>query len=148
MRTTSRILATALAFAACSKADDEPAGRQTLPSTDPARIERPIEGTPLVFVGDPVKQAADFPKEKWVRTTTFDGKAFLGFTYTDPSKGNSIKGEPTEGVSDDDLSKKLNGAPGYTMSPIPVGHAVTPLTPEEVAKLKLPSAPEWLSFYR
>jgi hypothetical protein len=147
MRTTS-ILVAALAFGGCTTADDEPRGMPMPPRTDPARKERPIEGTPLVFVGDPVKQAADFPKETWVRTTTFDGKPFLGFTYTDPSKGNSIKGMATEGVSDEDLSKTLNGPPGITMSPIPEGHALTPLTPEEVAKLKLPSAPEWLSFYR
>ena len=144
MRTTSWNLAAAHAYIGCSAAADEPIGMPPRPSPQ----ARPIAGTPLVFVGDPVKQAADFPKEKWVRTTTFDGKPFLGFTYTDPSKGNSIKGEPTDGVSDADLSKKLNGAPGYTMSPIPEGHAVTLLTPEEVAKLKLPSAPAWLSFYR
>ena len=140
------ILAAAIACAGCSKIEKQP--DCLLKPTSRAPKEAPIEGTPLVFVGDPVKQSADFPEEAWVRTTTFDGKPFLGFTYTDPSKGNSIKGETTEGVADEDLSKKLNGAPGMTMSPIPEGHPLTPLTPEEVAKLKLPTAPAWLSFYR
>jgi hypothetical protein len=94
-----------------------------------------------------VEQDSAYPVKTWVRTTTFDGRPFLGFTYVDSMKGNSMKGEPTEGLSDAELSEKLNGAPGYTMSPMPAGHEVTPLTEAEIAALKLPAQPEWLSFY-
>jgi hypothetical protein len=110
----------------------------------PAVEEKP----PIQFVGHPVKQAADFPKEQWVRTTTFDGKPFLGFTYVDRSKGNCIKGEPTDGVAPEVLSKKLQGFPGYSMESVPAGHAMTLLTPEEIKTLKLPTPPDWVSFFK
>jgi len=161
------IITAAFAFTGCGKSDEKrgevepppadpvpkappPSEVPPPPAVPPSRAPLPSDIPPpeLRFEGEPVKQAADFPKEQWVRTTTFDGKPFLGFTYVDRSKGNSIKGEPTDGVSPKELSKKLNGFPGYTMQPIPEGHPLTPLTPAEVKKMGLPNPPDWLAHFR
>ncbi len=104
----------------------------------------------LKFVGEPVKQAADFPKLRWVKTVLFDGKTpYIGFTYVDKSKGNSIKGEPIANLTPDQIKDKLHAKfPRSTMSPIPEGHPITPLTDDEIKQYDLPAEPEWVSFYK
>jgi len=34
------------------------------------------------------------------------------------------------------------------MQPIPEGHPITPLTPEEIAEYGLPAEPAWLAHYK
>lgn len=97
-----------------------------------------------------VKQASDFPKERWVRTTLFDGTTpYIGFTYVDRTKGNSIKGEDISGLASAEIKAKFQARlPSSTMSPIPAGHPVTPLTTDEIKEYELPEAPDWMASYR
>jgi len=93
--------------------------------------------------------AGGFVKERWVRTVMFDRKTpYVGFTYIDPSKGPSIKGEVVKDLSPADLKAKLaSKLPSSTMSPLENDHPMTPLTAEEIAELGLPEKPDWLQFY-
>jgi hypothetical protein len=96
---------------------------------------------------------APFPVNKWVRTQLFGGgKEVLGYTYVDRSKGNSLKGEVLDGLTIEAAADKIKKAPGHfpsmTMQPIPAGHKVTPLTPDEVKQLGLPEPPDWLASYK
>jgi hypothetical protein len=111
---------------------------------------RDIDVPGLKYVGEPIRQAADFPKHTWVRTELFGSrKPYIGFTYVDRTKGNSIKGEEIDGLSPEEIKTRLHAKfPSSTMQPIPAGHPITPLTPEEIAEYDLPAEPEWLSFYK
>jgi hypothetical protein len=119
--------------------------------SDPAPKPEPASGTatPTDKKPEPAPPAAaEVPVEKWVRTTGYDGKAYLGFTYMDRVKGLCIKGEFTDGLSDEELSKRLQGFPPSSFEPYPEGHPATPLTDEEIQRLKLPNPPDWVSAYR
>jgi hypothetical protein len=132
------LLMVSVAMMACGKASEP---TKSAPKADPPD---------LTFVGEPVKQAADFPKERWVHTVLFDGKTpYIGFTYIDPQKGNCIKGEEIAGLSHDQIKARLHEKfPSSSMEPIPEGHPMTLLTPAEIKDYDLPAAPEWLSFYK
>lgn len=97
-----------------------------------------------------IEQDPKFPRERWVRTTLFDRRTpYIGFTYLDRGKGNCIKGEDVAGLDDAAIKAKLGARfPSSTMAPIPLGHPVEVLSPEEVAKYGLPAAPEWLAYYK
>lgn len=119
--------------------------------SEPASKEQPASGSaPAEKKEAPVPEppaAAEVPVNAWVRTTGYDGKAYLGFTYMDRVKGLCIKGEFTDGLSDEELSKRLQDFPPSSFEPYPEGHAATPLSPDEVARLKLPNPPDWVSAY-
>ncbi|HVK75769.1 MAG TPA: hypothetical protein VM734_20705 [Kofleriaceae bacterium] len=167
MKPSACAFALLLALVGCGKKSEPPAGDQPpsgQPSAPPpsdraplppvAAIEKalpPVDKLPGVeLVGEPIKQAADFPKERWVKTVLFDGKTpYIGFTYVDQSKGNSIKGEQIDGLSPAQIKERLHAAfPSSTMQPIPEGHPITPLTPEEIAEYGLPAEPAWLAHYK
>lgn len=143
---------------ACGKKDDPEAShsKPTTPKSPPPIVVvdknlPPVEQLPgIEFVGEPVEQAADFPKERWVRTVLFDRKTpYIGFTYVDRSKGNSIKGENIDGLTSAEIKARLHADfPSSTMQPIPAGHPLTPLTAGEIAEYDLPAEPEWYSFYK
>ena len=148
-----------IALLACSTREDSSISAPLTPP--PAKSPPPIvviEGSippadqipGLESVGEPVKQAADFPKERWVRTVLFDQKTpYIGFTYVDRTKGNSIKGENIARLSPAEIKARLHADfPSSTMQPIPEGHPMTLLTPEEIKEYDLPPAPDWLSFYK
>jgi len=113
----------------------------TKPVPDAATL-RPRTPTPKSAV-----TAQEFTAKLWVRTTMFDGSPFIGFTYIDRSKGPSIKGVPTKGLTEAEWARKLRAAPRHTLQPIPKGHLVTPLTSAEVRKLGLPARPGWLAMF-
>lgn len=142
----NKLLLACIVLAACKKSSPAPA-----PKAEPAHAPPPIVAADqgLRFEGEPIKQAADFPKDRWVRTVLFDGKTpYIGFTYVDASKGNCIKGEEITGLSDDQIKKLLHADfPSSSMEPIPEGHPMTLLTPEEIKKYGLPAKPEWVSYY-
>jgi hypothetical protein len=136
-----------LALVACGKSaptskespPPTPAPAEPKPSPAPAQLDDPRTMTPH---SDGV-----VPVNTWVRTTGYDGKPFLGFTYMDSVKGLSMKGEFTTGLSDEELSKKLQGFPDDSFEPYPDGHPATPLTADEIKRLKLPNPPNWVSSY-
>jgi hypothetical protein len=140
------VLLVGLVACDAKKADPKPEPTKTADPTPKADVVMPD----LKFVGEPVKQAADFPKLRWVKTTLFGTKKpVIGFTYVDPSKGNSLKGEIVDDLKGAELKAKLGGGnrPGMTMSPIPEGHAMTLLTDAEIKELGLVAKPDWLTFY-
>jgi hypothetical protein len=118
------------------------------PKQEPASTPAPTEQKPAPPSNVRPAATAEVPVNKWVRTTGYDGKAYLGFTYMDRVKGLCIKGEFTDGISDEELSKRLQKFPPSSFEPYPDGHAATPLTDEEIARLKLPNPPDWVSEYR
>lgn len=133
---------------ACSRPSHKEPEEQSPRRAEVAKVP-PAAPPPLQFVGEPVKQAADFPVERWVRTTIFGSQEpFIGFTYRDRSKGNSIKGVPAAKLSKAELAEKLKGVPTHTLQPIPAGHPITLLTPAEIAELHLPAAPDWLGYFK
>jgi hypothetical protein len=140
------LLVAALVLVACNKKSAPPPKEDPTPKTDPTP---PAPTPPDTGHLEPIKQAADFPKDRWVRTVLFDGKTpYIGFTYVDPSKGNCIKGEEITGLTDDQIKERLHAKfPSSSMEPIPEGHPMTLLTPEEIKKYDLPDKPEWVSYF-
>jgi hypothetical protein len=155
----NKLVLACLVLAACSKSSPapapkaEPAQPAPAPAPAPAPVAdddlRPTDVPGLMYKGDPIKQDPNFPKDRWVRTVLFDGKTpYIGFTYVDASKGNCIKGEEITGLSDKAIKKLFSGGfPSSSMEPIPEGHPMTLLTPEEIKKYGLPAKPEWVSYY-
>jgi len=150
-----RLMLACVLLVACNKKS------QPVPSPEPTPEPPPVavvdkalppanEMPGLEFKGEPVKQAADFPKNRWVRTVLFDGKTpYIGFTYVDPSKGNCIKGEEIAGLSPEELKTRLHADfPSSSMEPIPEGHPMTLLTPEEIKQYDLPAEPAWVAYYK
>jgi hypothetical protein len=132
---------------ACGKSDDgDKAGvvatETPPPATAPASADAAMAKTSAALAPAP-----SFPAKTWVRTTMFDGTPFVGFTYVDRSKGPSIKGVPTAGLTKAEWAQKLRAPPTHTLQPIPEGHAVTPLAKAEVEDLGLPTPPEWLEIF-
>jgi hypothetical protein len=128
-----RVGALALAIAGCSK--DKP--------------NAPDEGKPKPTekAAAPAPKHDAFQRGKWVRTTLYNGEPYLGYTYMDKVKGPCIKGEATKGLTNEELSKRLQSFPSSSMEPFPEDHPLTILTDAEVKELKLPTPPDWVASF-
>lgn len=123
--------ALALAIAGCSK--DKP--------------NAPDEGKSKPTEKTPAPKHDAFQRAKWVRTTLYNGEPYLGYTYLDKVKGPCIKGEATKGLSNEELSKRLQSFPSSSMEPFPEDHPLTILSDDEVKALKLPTPPDWVKSF-
>jgi hypothetical protein len=152
------VLVSCLLLAACNNSKKTAPAPTPAPSpTDPPAVVvvdkalPPIDQMPgIEFVGEPIEQDPAFPKHKWVRTVLFDGKTpYIGFTYVDATKGNSIKGEQIDGLSEAEIKKRLHADfPSSSMQPIPAGHPITLLTADDIKKYDLPAEPAWVQYYK
>jgi hypothetical protein len=134
---TMRTVLVALLVMGCGKSSKEA----------PANKEPP----PEEVVTKPSPPSEDkFPDHRWVRTEMFGSKKpYIGFTYTDKTKGPSIKGEDVSGLTPAQIKEKLHAKfPSSTMQPLEPGYPLTPLTDAEIKELELPAEPEWVSFYK
>jgi hypothetical protein len=86
------------------------------------------------------------PVHTWVWVTAPSGENYLGFTYLDRTAGLSVKAGPWPEPQTAEALDAAIHRPGVTFR-LPGPWNLTPVSPGDIAALKLPAEPPWLAHF-